>query len=339
MNGPLLDDLFGLEAHALGDSKIADELPLAYRDKYAFSDVRLGGEPPVDFILARAKIRPTVTGAAKLREAVAKVSENPVVIGLDGVDLKTRNALVRAGMPFISGDGNAYLPFVGLMAVPPKPARDPSRLSPQAQRIFLGLLSGSWEGLSAGELARECDRSNASVTKYLSELEAVMPTILLTEGKRRTLRNPGVGKDELLERFEPYLTSPVTKVHRLDWCPELGVLAGHGALLSGETALSFYSDLALDLSRVTVMMDAEKMEALRTELGQRWRVSEWRDEAPLAIEEWTYPCDRASYKSEASTGMGCVDPCSLYLEMSKGDAQGDIRLEDAIEQLREAVCL
>ena len=53
-------------------------------------------------------------------------------------------------------------------------------------------------------------------------------------------------------------------------------------------------------------------DALRTELGRHWRPAEQRGEAPLAIEEQAYPCDRTSCRGKAPTEMACIDPCSLY---------------------------
>ena len=68
--------------------------------------------------------------------------------------------------------------------------------------------------------------------------------MIVTEWKRRILGNPGLSKEELLDIFESYFMSPVKRRWFLSSCKGLDTLKSFGALLSGESALPYYSDLA-----------------------------------------------------------------------------------------------
>lgn len=329
--------LFGLPLRVDASSSIENMLPRAISDDFELRDAALGNSAEGRFIIALAASPKSARRARALVTAVKKHSETPVAIFLDRTDAKMRESLARGGIPFISADGNAYLPFAGILATNSPALREPKTLSPQAQRIFLNLLSGRWDKCTASDLAGLCQKSNASITRYLAEIEAVMPSLVTSSWRAKVLQNPGIPNDELLERFEPYLATPVAERVRLVESLGLALLARHGACLSGESALAFFSDLAYNPERLTVAMGRDQLKKLRAALGSDWNEAPWHVDATITIEVLAYPLDERATVSRPSTGLECVDPSTLYAEFLHTHLD-DPRLLDAIEQLRRTIC-
>lgn len=337
-NGSTFARVLGMNLQLGEPSHVAGLIPRFHLEEFELYDAALDACEDRPFIAAVAKTHPTVIGSRNLVASVRHTGESmPVAICMERTDPGLKRALVSEGVPFVSRDGNAYLPFLGVQETPTPPLPEPKPLSPQAQRIALNLAAGRWDGVTASVLARLCGKSGASVTKYLREIEAIEPSLVRTSWRSRILENPGLTKEELLDALEPFLTSPVARTHRLALNPGTEILASHNALLAGMSALPFFSDLAHDGSHLTVMMEPSHAANLRTELGAEWQEAAWYDDTPLTIEEWAYPADAPLEVSLPSTGLMCVDPWSLYASLATIGHE-DIRTEDAVEQLRRYVC-
>lgn len=331
------EHLFGLKIKINDQSPAASQIPRVHLERFDIREACLGNSDQGVFIAAIAKQHPTVAQVEKLLASLGKVTTRPVAICLNSGDSAMREALAAKQIPFISSNGNAYLPFAGVIAATAPARRQPASLSPQAQRIALNFLSGRWNNVTASELAKLCGRSNASVSKYLAEIEAIFPPVVQTNGRIRRLNNPGMSKAELLEAFEPFLKSPVSKQIRLLEAPSVEVLAACGAAISGMSALPFFTDLAHDNSLLTVMIDSNKVKELQLAIGNGWQEAAWFEDAQFVVEVWSYPLDAPDNSSLSATGLMCVDACSLFAELA-GTNQGDVRFADALNQLKERIC-
>ena len=330
-------EVFGDTIELGGPSPLAAKIPRITLEHFCLRDAWLGDEKENPFIAAIATDYPSLINSRSLVAAIGNIDPKPVVICLETIDSGLRNTYHREGISFASEDGNAYLPFLKIQQAPASTRRKPEPLSPQAQRIVLNLIAGRWDGYSASALAELTKRSRASVTKYLKEIEAICPPLLKASWRVRALGTPRYSKDELLDIFEPYLKSPIKKVIRLSHLPAIDELKPLQPKLTGMSALPFFSDLAHDASRMTIMMDQEDIATLQAQTGSTWRETAWNEEPAFVIEEWTYPLDDASDRSIAATGLACVDPFSLYAELIN-DEHDDPRIHDAIDQLREQLC-
>ena len=116
--------------------------------------------------------------------------------------------------------------------------------------------------MSAGELSGLCNKSRSSISIYLAEICAIVPDLVEKQNVRRLLRNPGHGT-ELLDVFWPYLSNPITRRIRLPRRPSMDALREAGALLSGESALAFVSDLALDDSCLAIAVTRTSLPKLQ----------------------------------------------------------------------------
>lgn len=290
-----------------------------------------------NFLAAIAPGRPTLRSSISLTKALSSVDPRPVVICSPHLDRNLMKSLAAKGIAYIRDEGNVFLPFLGMAASPVPEGKAPKALSPRAQRIVLNLIAERWDGLTAGDLAKASGVSNATVTKCLAEIEAILPPALSTEGKSRILRNPGMTKGDLLETFEPYLTSPVKRRTSLKGHGALETLKQHGALLSGESALPYYSDLAHDTAVIRVAVYRKRLPSIMQEAGGTWVEAKWFERPDVVVEEWTYEVDGTNDVSIEATGFAAIDALGLYAEM-KDEGKQDVRLEDAVAQLREVAC-
>lgn len=117
--------------------------------------------------------------------------------------------------------------------------------------------------MSAGELSSLCGKSRSSISIYLAEICTIAPDLVEKQSVRRLLRNPGHEAEELHDEFWPYLSSPITRRIRLPRRPSMDALCEAGALLSGESALSFVSDLALDDSCLAIAVTRTSLPKLQ----------------------------------------------------------------------------
>ena len=316
---------------------IAEKLPRRLAEDFDIVSARLGAEGQ-GFLLAVATSRPTVLSSTALIRAVAKVDNSRrVAIFSPDIDSGMMRALANEEIAYIKDAGNAFLPFLGMAASPTPATRRPSVLSPHAQRMVINVIAGRWDGLAAGELAEAAGVSRSTVSNCLAEIEAIFPSMLVTEWKRRVLGNPGLEKEELLDIFEPYLVSPVRGRKLLANRKGLDTLADFGALLSGESALPYFSDLAHDGGVVRVAVHRKRISELKSAMGDGWVEAAWFEEPAVIVEEWAYQIDGRDSVSRASSGLDSLDALSLYVEM-KGAGEDDVRLADAVAQLREAAC-
>ena len=329
--------LFSLEL-AIDPEPVEVQIPRMYFERFSLRLAQLGASEQGRFIVAEPKEPPSVISARNLVNAVRKVDMRPVAICWDAMDLGFMRVLSSEGIAYIRDERNAFLPFMGAVISDEAPSvSSAAPLSPQSQRIVLNLIAGRWVDCSAGDLARLCGKSAASVSGYLSEIAAIAPGLIVRDGKKRMLFDADLSTEALLNGFEDYLRTPVVEHIRLKRAIDRAELRAVDALLSGVSALSYMSDLAHDDSAPTIALEKHQVDALKEHLGDGWLEAQWYEPAAIEIEVWSYPVDEPSDISFDTTGLQCVDPYSLYVACAKADYKDD-RLLDAIEQLRRTIC-
>ena len=328
--------LFSLEL-AIDPEPVEMQIPRMYLERYSLRLARLGMSEQGRFIVAEPKEPPSVISARNLVNAVLTLDARPVAICWDAMDLGFMRALSSEGIAYIRDERNAFLPFIGAVISDEVLGASPAApLSSQSQRIVLNLIAGRWVDCSAGDLARLCGKSAASVSGYLSEIAAIAPGLIMRDGKKRILCDAGLSTETLLDGFEDYLRTPVLERIRLKKVIERTELRAVDALLSGMSALSYMSDLAHEDSAPTIALEKYQLEALKEHMGDKWLEAQWYEAAAVVIEVWSYPVDAPSDISFDATGLQCVDPFSLYVACAKADYKED-RLLDAVEQLRRTI--
>lgn len=171
----------------------------------------------VRFVAVGSRARPDLKMLKGAIDFLRSACDLPVVAVSPSLDYWQKEWLASRQMPFIQDERNAFLPFVGLVAQGASRGRSPSPLSPQAQRIVVNLIEGGWDDVSAGELSKRVGKSRSSVSKYLAEIEAICPEVVIRADRSTKLSRDGMGSTNLLDRFEPYLRSPVSRRFRISY--------------------------------------------------------------------------------------------------------------------------
>lgn len=328
--------LFGIPLDIAPEPRAA-ELPRMFARDFHLLRGALLSNPPVEFGIVASLERPDTKMALSAAEQLAKVTGLPSLICSPELEPWQKERIAREGAAFAQDARNVYAPFLGIaIAENPGAGRAAKTLSPQAQRMFANLFSGEWDGLNAGSLADLMGKSRPSVSNYLAEIAAVSPSLVETEGRERRLANPGFERAELLERFEPFLASPVKcsfKVASLD--PRIA--ADLGFLVAGRSALELKTDLAFDRGSLVFASNKEGIERLGDLLGEDLRELPLHADEGTLIQEWAYPVDFPDERHRLATGMDSVDDLGLYLSL-RDAAVDDVRVEDAIDQVRSALC-
>jgi hypothetical protein len=310
-----------------------------------------------DFLLLRAKIervqfqyqefcviasakRPDTKKALALVKRMRELTDKePCVVCSPELDFHQKEVFASSGVGFIQNDRNMFVPFLGVSAYLASKDAQPKNLSAQAQRIVSNMIRGTWPSLNAGDLARRVGKSPASVSGYLSEIAAISPSLIEADGRNRILRNPGLSKEEMLDRFEPYLGSPVKRQFKIAATSKhLDRLAEMGFLLAGSSALEAKTDLAFNQSKITFMIAEQALKNAQGKQPKLLQELPWWQESGKKIQVWSYPIDYPDSAARPAWGIASVDDLSLYLSL-KDELDDDVRAQDALEQVRRRVCL
>lgn len=315
----------------------AAELPRMFARDFHLLRGTLRSDPPTEFGIVASLERPDTKMALSAAEQLAKATGLPSLICSPELEPWQKERIAREGAAFAQDARNIYAPFLGIaIAENPGAGRAAKTLSPQAQRMFTNLLSGAWDGLNAGSLAELMGKSRPSVSNYLAEIAAVSPSLVESEGRERRLANPGFERAELLERFEPYLATPVKRAFKIA-ALDPSTSAELGFLLAGRSALELKTDLAFDRGSLVLASDKEGIERLKDLLGDDLRELPLHAEEGTTVQEWAYPIDFPDERHRLATGIDSVDDLGLYLSL-RDAAVDDARVEDAIDQVRSALC-
>lgn len=314
-------------------------LPRVYARWFETGTFSLGGvASDVRFVAVGSSGRPDLKMLRGAIDSLGSMCDLPVVAVSPSLDYWQKEWLASRHIPFIQDERNAYLPFVGLVVQETSRGRRPSTLSPQAQRVVVNLIEGSWDDVSAGELSKRVGKSRSSVSKYLAEIEAICPEVVTRAGRTARLGRNGMASGALLDRFEPYLRSPVSRRFRISYGVGPDELRDAGARLSGLSALGQMSDLSVGEAYPTVAVPQERLAAAMASLGEAGEELPWWDEEGTDVEVWGYWDDLPIDLRERSIGgLSSVGALSLYLSL-RDRYEDDVRVVDAVDQLREEIC-
>lgn len=201
-----------------GEPVEASELPLYLRGLYSLERWTAFGVP---FIMAFPRENQAVKTMMKHRDALEKSLKIPVAFALESTTGYRVERMLEAGLPFTALGKQIYLPFLGVALNKEgrcANSRHPmvaEALSPQAQRLALMMLYGDLDGVSVTQAANLLGAAKMTASRAFDELEAVIPSLVTIEGRRRIL-HPGKDKRALWQQLEPYLANPIAREYRLN---------------------------------------------------------------------------------------------------------------------------
>ncbi len=331
-------EVLSLHIDPVEDARLAP-LPRMYSREYETGLFAFDGPASdVRFVAVGTRLRPNLKALKGAVDFLSAKSDYPIVVVSPSLDYWQKEWLVSRRMPFIQDELNAYLPFLGLVLRESSKGRRPSALSPQAQRVVVNLIEGNWNRLNAGDLSKRLGKSRASVSKYLAEIEAVCPEVVRRSGRATMLCGDGMERGVLLDCFEAYLRSPVSRRFRISYGVGPNELAAVGARLAGLSALGMMSDLAVRGDYPVVALPQELLPDALSGFGEEGEELPWWDEEGTEVEAWgywdDYPTDMDGH---TFGGLEAVGRLSLYLSL-RDRYKDDERVADAVDQLREDIC-
>lgn len=194
-------------------------------------------------------------GWEKLEEASAL----PCVLCLEETNPYGRERMIELGIPFLMGEENLYLPFLGAALIKKRTARLPqiSRFTPAAQKMVLTAIYENWGQLSAREISERMNVSRMTVSRNLAELQALGLPLVAVCGREKRF-SCETGSRRMLELCAPYLDNPVQRAFYLEEIPK-------GAeYLGGRSAIARYSLLS-DHPYLTYAVTREELRGLHLE--------------------------------------------------------------------------
>lgn len=312
--------LFSLQIQS-GPEISFSEAPLWLSGLFRFYKGEIGSQPCI-FVVPQSKYR--TPEIMKLVEEVSNYDSRPLVLFVPNLSYSQKNKLAELNISFIATEFNAYVPFIGIaIKGASKKVAPSSLLSPQAQLIVVNALLGVWEKETSSHLAKSMNKSLPSVSNYLDELEAILPAIVHKVGRVRSLNSTVMSRRILFDTVLPYLDNPVRReLYVNDAAQDLLAL---GAVRSGYTALSQYSDLAEPELPVLAMTTRQLRYAETKGSINKTLIDE---EAQTCVQVWKYWSPLWDKR--------VVDPLSLYCSM-KAEMLDDPRVNKALQQLLDLV--
>jgi len=286
-------------------------LPLYLQKGYRLQPVRIAGVP---CLLAEPLDAPSLAALRKHRDQLTKLTGMESVLRFQQLNAYRKARLVEDGMPFLVGDRQIHLPFLGLALAkertPPVPSTRP--FASATRRFVLSAILLRWTRVTMAEAAERLGVTRMTMSRSFDELDGASIG-MTTRRNRERVFIWAQGAKALWEAAQPHLASPVLRTLRIEDPAPLP-----GATLGGFSALCTYSNLADNRYRTYA--------AMRKDIAARG----W-DELPCAhpgedpgkliqmLADWVPFGDGTA-----------VDPLTAILSLTSEDRQ-DPRVEGAIQ--------
>ncbi|MGN0072676.1 MAG: hypothetical protein ACI36W_02620 [Coriobacteriales bacterium] len=302
------------------------ELPLYLRGLF---ELERWGVFGVEFAMARPLENLAVKTLAKHRSTLEDALGIPVAFALDAAATGYRlDRMVEAGLPFVADGRQVYLPFLGVALSKAgrtgtkRPSAAAEKLSPQAQRLALKVVYGKIGCLTVTQAAELLGVAKMTASRAFSELEAVNPSWVASEGRQRRLCLEG-GMRGFWRQVEPHLPSPVVREHRLESIPEARLALG------GMSAVCHHSMLA-DNPWPTFAITRAQEQELGLRDGEHLAGWDSWEQPACVVQVMRYELDSLAMGEEA------IDPLSAVLSLTAEERE-DPRVAGEIEIIMERV--
>ena len=310
--------------HAKVESEPAEalDLPLYLKGLYSLEQWTAFGVP---FIIASPCEGPAVKTMAKHRDALEKALKIPVAFALENPTSYRVERMLEAGLPFIAPGKQLYLPFLGVALSKESRCANSSRrtiaetLSPQAQRLALMMIYDDLDGVNVTRAADLLGAAKMTASRAFDELEAAIPSLVATEGRRRIL-HPGKDKRALWQQLEPSLASPVAREYRLNRMPEANLPLG---------GISALCELSMLQDNPWPTLAATKAQERALELTAASLIDPTEPDDPACVVQ-------VMRYEPATTAEHTIDPLSAILSLSDYE-RDDPRVAAEVENVMNQV--
>jgi len=309
-----LYELYGLSVSSKA-CKAPPKLPVYMTAGRNFHEVQVCG---VDFLAVTIQDDqyPDVRTLKKQLDRYEAAAGVPVAFSMDKSTNRKVQALIRKEIPFITADGQVFLPFLGIRLrnhFPKEVSVNGESMSPTTQMLFLLLLYSRRNQIPKFEAADQLGVSRMSLTRASRQLQEMRLLEETKVGKEIRISSTGYGLD-YYEKAKPYLIDPVQRTIYVR-------KPSKKLLIAGESALSLRSMLNPPATPVFAVFRDDPSYKNYEEIDPKW--SDDKDLVQLQI--WRYPPD--AFESE-----GIVDVVSLACSLKNVfDERVESEMETALE--------
>lgn len=292
-------------------------LPLFLRGAYKLKTLQLEG---ISFICAAPKEKVNFATMRKHRNKVKELTGMEFVFCVDSLSAYTKGKMLEEGIPFILGEKEVYLPFLGIILnrVAKKDKKRPLRIAYLTQKMLLTVLYQKITNTSVTDMARILGVSKMSVTRCFDELEAFDLDLIQNNGTAGRYLILKKNRKAFWDAIRPFLRKPVEKQYFLDCIPPWPLP------VSSLSAISHFTMLA-DNSYTTYAMPKQHARELHPENLPQVP----HDEIPASVIQiigYFYPFGDSSESA--------IDPLSAVLSLNEEELN-DPRIEGAVQKIME----
>jgi len=238
-----------------------------------------------------------VTTYQKHLDAMKAIASMPVALYFPSLTSYQRKSLVQRKIPFVAGETQVFLPFLGVTLSNQSDVISIARqsLSAMAQYLFLYMFyQKETDSFVQADLARTLGINSMNISRGMREICNLGLMKATTESVSKSVHYY-MSRQETLAKALPFMENPIQKVVDVpvERLPTIAVIAGDEAL-----------------SERTMMADAgESVRAiyrLKYKELNTTRMGNIDDYSMVSLQLWKYP-------PETLTTDGVADPISLYL--------------------------
>lgn len=241
------------------------------------------------------------------------------------VNVYASHKMIECGIPFIQGERQIYLPFLGVVLskklLERKPLEAKLKVAFMTQQFLLSAIYHQWQEITVTQAAAQLQVSKMSISRCFDELESIELHCIQRKGRNRffSWQEPW---QKLWQSVCGFLQNPVVKQYNLQEC-----LSERNLMVAGISAISAYS--MLDDNSYVVYAVTREM-ALELQLEDKLCVPAGEVPAEvIAVMQYVIPFHNGQ----------TIDPLSAILMLSEADRE-DPRVEMAIdEMLKEKIWL
>lgn len=314
-----LHETLGVEANPMAWPG-GDRVPFFLRERYRFFEAGIDGQRWL-FVLDLDDQGEPPTTVRKHLDLIEGRWDGHAIYVRGQITADRRQRLVAQRVPFVVPGNQQYLPMIGVDFRERFRRRrtEKTAMSPAAQALFLLALLRGDEELTPTSTADRLHYSAMTISRAMSELEALGLGEPRSSGRIRRLHVMKPNR-EAWNQAKEYLRSPVAREHTIP----ARMMAEMSAPVAGLTALARYTMLAAPVN--------PEFAVARSTWKELSSGSDWSDVTPGEPDTMTVQVWR--YDPELFTDSGCVDRLSLFLSLhDTQDERIQSALEDMLEQL------
>lgn len=300
--------------------------PRFYSTDYTIDHIKIGA---TDCVLIKTDTVIKLPTIIKMVQTLESKNGLPCIVSTPKLTDYQKKRFAELNIAYIVSLNNLYIPFLGLSILQSKnKLKNVTSLSPQAQRLALHIIDGSWMGRNVTNIAHKLKKSLPSVSNYFNEIEAAVPQVIDKQGTKKIIVNDSnLSKGELFELFEPYLSTPVKDSIYVKFKGKSKSLIDHGCLFAGISALSKITMLADNPWKTYATSEFERsyLDAYAKDLT----AVTVEDDPDILLQIWKY--------SPENSGKEIVDDVSLYLSLKNSPQLNGPRGEEALNNLLKRI--